>query len=229
MDSHGCLVDMIREITAITVQKHNTGRLNISLDGEYALSLDRLTAAWLKVGRKLSDEDIKTLKARDEQETAFNRTLHYLSFRARSEAELLTYLSEKGYSDSVSQIVMERLKAEGLISDKRFASDWIDNRVSFRPRSQFHLRAELRRKGIQDEIIDSALQRADLDDLALAMEAGKKLARRYLGSNWQDFRKKMIPALGRRGFDYETANSVTRQLWEETQTQHPGRNEKMEQ
>lgn len=225
MDSHGCLIDMTRKITAISVQKHNTSRLNISLDGEYAFSLDRLTAAWLKVGRKLSDEEMETLKARDEQEVAFNRALHYLSFRARSEAELLTYLSGKGYSDSVSQTVMERLKAEGLISDHRFASDWIDNRVSFRPRSQVQLRAELRRKGLQDEIIETALQKADLDDTDLAIEAGKKLARRYSGSDWQDFRKKMIPALARRGFNYETANVVTRQLWDETQTQDPERNE----
>lgn len=223
MDSHGCLIDMTRKITAISVQKHNTSRLNISLDGEYAFSLDRLTAAWLKVGRKLSDEEMETLKARDEQEVAFNRALHYLSFRARSEAELLTYLSGKGYSDSVSQTVMERLKAEGLISDHRFASDWIDNRVSFRPRSQVQLRAELRRKGLQDEIIETALQKADLDDTDLAIEAGKKLARRYSGSDWQDFRKKMIPALARRGFNYETANSVTRQLWDEAQTQDSGR------
>lgn len=225
MDSHGCLIDMTRKITAISVQKHNTSRLNISLDGEYAFSLDRLTAAWLKVGRKLSDEEMETLKARDEQEVAFNRALHYLSFRARSEAELLTYLSGKGYSDSVSQTVMERLKAEGLISDHRFASDWIDNRVSFRPRSQVQLRAELHRKGLQDEIIETALQKADLDDTDLAIEAGKKLARRYSGSDWQDFRKKMIPALARRGFNYETANVVTRQLWDETQTQDPERNE----
>lgn len=225
MDSHGCLIDMTREITAMSAQKRNTSRLNISLDGEYAFSLDRLTAAWLKVGRKLSDEEIETLKSRDEQEVAFNRALHYLSFRARSEAELLTYLSEKGYSDSVSQTVMERLKAEGLISDHRFASDWIDNRVSFRPRSQIQLRAELRRKGLQDEVIETALQKADLDDTDLAKEAGKKLARRYSGNTWQDFRKKMIPALARRGFNYETANIVIRQLWDETQTQGPERNE----
>lgn len=214
---------MTKEITAITAQKRNPSRLNISLDGEYAFSLDRMTAAWLKVGRKLNAEELNALKERDEQEVAFNRALHYLSFRARSETELLSYLSEKGFSDSISQTVMDRLKDEGLINDHRFADDWIDNRVTFRPRSQIQLQAELRRKGLQEDVIQNALQNAELDDHALATEAGKKLARRYAGNPWQAFRQKMIAALARRGFNYETANSVTRQLWDEAQTQDSGR------
>ena len=67
---------MTKEITAITPQKRNTRRLNISLDGEFAFSLDRLTAAWLKVGRKLSQQEIATLQEKDEQEVAFTRALH---------------------------------------------------------------------------------------------------------------------------------------------------------
>lgn len=168
---------MTKEITAITAQKRNPSRLNISLDGEYAFSLDRMTAAWLKVGRKLNTEELNALKERDEQEVAFNRALHYLSFRARSESELLSYLSEKGFSDSISQTVMDRLKDEGLINDHRFADDWIDNRVTFRPRSQIQLQAELRRKGLQEDVIQNALQNAELDDHAWQPKPAR---------NWQD-------------------------------------------
>ncbi|HOH91764.1 MAG TPA: RecX family transcriptional regulator [Anaerolineaceae bacterium] len=143
---------MTKVITAITAQKRNTQRLNISLDGEYAFSLDRLTAAWLKVGRKLSPEEIVSLQEKDEQEVAFNRALRYLSYRARSEAEMRKYLSDKGFSDHVSQTVIDRLKDERLINDPRFAQDWIDNRVSFRPRSQTQLRFELRNKGLSEDL-----------------------------------------------------------------------------
>ena len=36
-------------ITALKVQEHNTGRVNVYLDGEFAFGLSRITAAWLKV------------------------------------------------------------------------------------------------------------------------------------------------------------------------------------
>lgn len=214
---------MTKVITAITAQKRNTQRLNISLDGEYAFSLDRLTAAWLKVGRKLSPEEIASLQEKDEQEVAFNRALRYLSYRARSEAEMRKYLSDKGFSDHVSQTVIDRLKDERLINDPRFAQDWIDNRVSFRPRSQTQLRFELRNKGLSEDLIEDALQEADLDDIELACVAGKKLVGRYARLGWLDFRQKLGAALARRGFSYETVHSVTRQLWDECQTQTPVR------
>jgi len=214
---------MTKVITAITAQKRNTQRLNISLDGEYAFSLDRLTAAWLKVGRKLSPEEIVSLQEKDEQEVAFNRALRYLSYRARSEAEMRKYLSDKGFSDHVSQTVIDRLKDERLINDPRFAQDWIDNRVSFRPRSQTQLRFELRNKGLSEDLIEDALQEADLDDIELACVAGKKLVGRYARLGWLDFRQKLGAALARRGFSYETVRSVTRQLWDECQTQTPAR------
>jgi len=216
---------MTKVITAITVQKRNTQRLNISLDGEYAFSLDRLTAAWLKVGRKLSPEEIVSLQEKDEQEVAFNRALRYLSYRARSEAEMRKYLSDKGFSDHVSQTVIDRLKDERLINDPRFAQDWIDNRVSFRPRSQTQLRFELRNKGLSEDLIEDALQEADLDDIELACVAGKKLVGRYARLGWLDFRQKLGAALARRGFSYETVRSVTRQLWDECQTQTPARDQ----
>lgn len=216
---------MTKVITAITAQKRNTQRLNISLDGEYAFSLDRLTAAWLKVGRKLSPEEIVSLQEKDEQEVAFNRALRYLSYRARSEAEMRKYLSDKGFSDHVSQTVIDRLKDERLINDPRFAQDWIDNRVSFRPRSQTQLRFELRNKGLSEDLIEDALQEADLDDIELACVAGKKLVGRYARLDWLDFRQKLGAALARRGFSYETVRSVTRQLWDECQTQTPARDQ----
>ncbi len=196
---------MTKVITAITAQKRNTQRLNISLDGEYAFSLDRLTAAWLKVGRKLSPEEIVSLQEKDEQEVAFNRALRYLSYRARSEAEMRKYLSDKGFSDHVSQTVIDRLKDERLINDPRFAQDWIDNRVSFRPRSQTQLRFELRNKGLSEDLIEDALQEADLDDIELACVAGKNWsadmpglaglifspkARRGFGATWFQLRNR---------------------------------------
>ena len=51
------------KITAITRQKRNKERVNIFIDGSYAFSLAEITAAWLKVGQELSQEDINRLDA----------------------------------------------------------------------------------------------------------------------------------------------------------------------
>ena len=202
-----------RKITAIEPQKRHKERLNIHLDGEYAFSLDRLTAIWLQEGQALSLEDVTRLQQKDVLETAYRRALHLLSFRARSAQELERFLQDKGYEpDQISQ-VNARLQAEGYLNDQRFAEDWISNRVAFRPRSGKQIRFELLRKGIDRETADEALVNAKLDEDVLALEAGRKLAGRYARLDKKEFMLKLGAALARRGFNFEAAKAASKQLW----------------
>jgi regulatory protein len=214
---HGCLVRMKKTITEISAQKRNRRRVNISLDGSYAFSLDRMTAAWLQVGRELSDGEIEQIQMRDEVEVSFNQALNLLSHRSRSVAEMTRYLEGKGYAPGTLKAVLARLEEEGLLNDDRFAREWIENRNTFRPRSQSQLKAELRFKGLAESSIDSALEESGVDDAALAMTAARKQAHRYLSSNYDIYRKRLGNALLRRGFSYATVNDTLRTLWDEMQ------------
>ena len=208
---------MKKTITEISAQKRNRRRVNISLDGSYAFSLDRMTAAWLQVGRELSDAEIEQLQMRDEVEVAFNQALNLLGHRSRSVAEMTRYLEGKGYAPGTLKAVLAQLEEEGLLNDDRFAREWIENRSTFRPRSQSQLRAELRFKGLEESSIDSALEESGVDDAALAMAAARKQAHRYLSSDYETYRKKLGNALLRRGFSYATVNDTLRTLWDEMQ------------
>lgn len=221
---------MEKTITGIEAQKRNRSRVNIDLDGAYAFSLDRLTAAWLKPGRKLSEQQIAQLLAKDEQESAYNRALHFLSFRSRSQKEVTTYLQQKGYADSVIAAVLTRLEADGLLDDARFSREWVENRATFRPRSQWLLSRELQQKGIAESTAQAALAEADLDDTDLALQAAKRVASRYADLPWKDFLPKVGAYLQRRGFSAQIARTVSRQLWTEIQASRPQQNinEKLE-
>jgi regulatory protein len=214
---HGCLVRMKKTITEINAQKRNRRRVNISLDGSYAFSLDRMTAAWLQVGRELSDMEIEQLQMHDEVEVGFNQALNLLSHRSRSVAEMTRYLEGKGYAPGTLKAVLARLEEEGLLNDDRFAREWIENRNTFRPRSQSQLKSELRFKGLAESSIESALEESGVDDAALAMAAARKQAHRYLSSDYEIFRKRLGNALLRRGFSYATVNDTLRTLWDEMQ------------
>ncbi len=214
---HGCLVRMKKTITEISAQKRNRRRVNISLNGSYAFSLDRLTAAWLQVGRELSDAEIEKLQLSDEVEVGFNQALNLLSHRSRSVAEMTRYLEGKGYAPETIKAVLVRLEEERLLNDDRFAKEWIENRNTFRPRSQSQLKAELRFKGLAESSIESALEESGVDDATLAMAAAQKQAHRYLSSDYENYRKKLGNALLRRGFSYATVNETLRTLWDELQ------------
>jgi regulatory protein len=206
---------MANLITDIQAQKRNRNRVNIYLGGQYAFSLDRMAAGWLTVGLALSDEDISRLQEKDEFETALNRAMHFLSFRARSQQEMQTYLLKKGFEPALIDRVITRLKEEKLVDDLDFAQNWLDSRQRFRPRSKSLMKLELRQKGVAETEIEQAIQSSNLDDLELALTAGRKLSRRYQLLDKLEYNRKLGAALQRRGFSYGVVRDCLSLLWKE--------------
>ena len=205
----------MKEITAIEPQRKNPQRVNVYLDGEFAFGLSRIVAAWLKTGQEISDEKIASLKADDERELTYQKALHFLSYRPRSAAEVRQNLTKRGISGTVVEEAILRLQRVGLVDDEAFARAWVENRNEFRPRSKSALRMELRRKGLEEELIRSVLDEL-VDEDALALEAGRKYLRRLAGLEWPDFRRKLGGFLARRGFSYTTLAPVVSKIWEES-------------
>ncbi|MCC6260852.1 MAG: RecX family transcriptional regulator [Anaerolineales bacterium] len=203
----------MQKITAIEPQK-NRNRLNIYLDGAFAFGLARITAAWLKVGDELSAEKIAKLQAEDARERALQQALLFLSYRPRSEKEIRQNLSKHEIPAEIVEETLQRLRADGLANDDKFARVWVENRNTFRPRSRRVLALELRQKGLDDEVVQSAV--ADVDENALAYESAQKRAARFKSLEWSAFRKKLSEYLARRGFPYAVIAPVVSRIWNET-------------
>ncbi len=197
---------MAGQVTKIKVQKRKRDRVNVYLDGEYAFSLEMVVAASLKQGDILSDEEIQDLELRDSVQKAYDRTLNYLAYRPRSGAELRRYLTKRQVAPEVSERVLQRLSAAGLLDDEAFARYWVENRETFRPRGRRALRQELRQKGIDDELIAVILN--EFNEEESAKRAAIKQARRYHNLDDAVFRQKMYSFLRRRGFDYEVVRET---------------------
>jgi regulatory protein len=197
---------MAGKITALQVQKNNKERVNVFIDGEFALGVTMFVAATLSKDQYLSDVEIKKLKQEDERNKAYDRALRFLGYRSRSQAEMTRYLRDKGYPAAVIDDTVSRLIEQQYLDDEAFARFWLENRERFRPRGRQALRYELRQKGIADEIIDTVL--ADLDEDELAWTAVENKLYRWQNLPEQDLKKKLVGFLNRRGFNYETAHNV---------------------
>jgi regulatory protein len=211
---------MSGKITALKVQKRNNQRVNVYLEGEFAFGLARITAAWLRLGQELSDEKIAQLLSEDARESAYQRALHLLERRSRSEAEIRRSLARQEIEEDVINNVIQRLARSDLVNDKKFASLWAENRQEFRPRSRKALAFEMRQKGIASDAIDQVLSGiSDQDEEELAYQAASKQARKYKNLDWPNFRQKMAGFLARRGFNYETSLSAIQRTWQEASDQ----------
>jgi len=210
-------------ITRLIFQKHTSDRVNLYLDGRFAFALPALDAARLHVGQFLDDAAIEHLQAADEQQKAYDRAVHFLGYRPRSRAEVRRHLTEAGIDESLVEATLTRLTAQGYVDDTQFARYWVENRKQFRPKGPQALRQELRQRGVEGDVIESALN--DLDPAESAYQAARGRALR-LADQAQIaptvFRRKLSDFLLRRGFDYEVVHEVVTRLLQEVQRQVDG-------
>ncbi len=205
----------MKKITALGVGRGRGKRVNISLDGKFAFSLEAEVAVkeGLKVELVLSAEQIEALARSDSFQRCLNAAVHYLSYRPRSEAEIRKRLHQRGFDGDNLETVIARLKEQGLVDDMAFAQFWKDNRESFSPRSQWLTKLELRRKGVASDIIDQAVDAIDDDDSAYRALQSKARGLPY--SDYQSFRRRLGEYLKRRGFSYGVINNAVERMWQE--------------
>ena len=206
---------LMATITNITAQKRKKDRVNLFLDGEYAFSLSLFNAAWLKIGQELTAEKIEALKLEDEYERGKEIAMRLLTNRPRSKKEVRDRMREKEIKEAVRERVVDRFEELDLLDDEAFARYWIDQRARFKPRGAPLLRQELRQKGVDQQIINDLLE--DTDDSAAVRQAAEKKARTLMRYPEDQFKKKLIGFLQRRGFSYHDSREVVDELWQQNQ------------
>jgi regulatory protein len=203
---------MAGTITALRFQKRNKNRVNVYVDGQFAFGLAAIEAARLRVGQTLNDDDVARLQMQDEVERAYERTLNFLSYRPRSEAEVRRNLRKKNVEEEVAEVVVGRLMRAGLLNDREFARYWVENRLQFKPRGERALRHELWEKGVPTSIIAETLM--DFDEEAAARKVAEAGARRLSHLEPRDFRRRLERYLARRGFSYAVIGSLVDEMLE---------------
>ena len=202
------------QISAITPQKKNQRRVNIYLDGVFAFGLSDQIAAGLFVGQHLNKDEIAALQHEDAYHSALDLSLYFLHPRPRSCWEVEQRLKKKGFDAPVIEQVVQRLKELDLLDDRIFAKQWIENRDTFRPRSQQLLRQELRRKGVADPIIAELLDERASTDLQAARRLASMRMDRFREADRDEIYKKLGGHLGRRGFSWSTVRVVLDEVWD---------------
>ena len=141
-----------------------------------------------------------------------------LAARARSTGEIRQKLEAYGYMDDTVDMVLYKLEKEGLLDDGAFACEW----AAARARHQIgrgRILRELVHKGVSRDVAERAVDALDREEGdAAALALAQKLLRRYAGE--PDAKKamaKLMAAMARRGYDFESARRAVEQALEEAQ------------
>jgi regulatory protein len=143
--------------------------------------------------------------------------LNFVSIRPRSEKEIREYILKKIHRWKISSAffekVINRLHELGYVDDLKFACAYISSRNRFRPKGKMLIRMELRKKGVDQDCIERALELSigngtEGDQADLARHAAVKKLRSLERYDRTSQRNKLYSFLMRRGFDHTTISSV---------------------
>ncbi|AHE98441.1 regulatory protein RecX [Thioalkalivibrio paradoxus] len=141
---------------------------------------------------------------RDDPDDAYAAALRLLARREHGVLELTRKLQQRGFTADAAGAGVERLVAEELLSERRFAETMARHRL-FQGYGETRIRAELAQHAIDAADIDHAIEALEADWPAQAMHQ----ARRHFGlpPATADDRKRVLRYLLQRGFAAATANA----------------------
>ncbi len=104
--------------------------------------------------------------------------------------------------------VINRLKELSYINDKEFAKDYIQTRLIINPKGENLLKLELRLKGVDRQIIDNAIQSANIDETKVALDVIERKKKSIKRTEGQKRKEKILRLLSSRGFKLETIYKI---------------------
>lgn len=203
-------------ITRMSPQRASDERVNVFLDDVYAfsLSVQTVTDQAVSVGQHLSHADVSRLLHVDEPARAITAALNLLTHRGRSEHELRQRLRQRGFTQDAIDDTIRRVIDWGYLNDEQFASAWVEQRSSSRPRSRRALQHELREKGVDREIIAAAVESANIDELSDARQLAVEKWRKDRDLPLDKRRQRTAGFLARRGYGWDVAGPILKELSE---------------
>lgn len=204
-------------ITAIRAQTRDTRRVNLIIDGEFALgvSLDTLAHEGLFVGQALDAAQIAQLVATDAYDRAKQAAIRLLELRPRSQREIQDRLRQRGFAaDTIAQVVA-RLGEAGLLDDQAFAHYLAEQRTRQAQRGSMAIKQDLQRHGIANHTIQHVMhmQSDATNDTAGAERHAQKLLPRLQHLDRNTFVRRLSGALQRRGYPADVVRTVVRTCW----------------
>lgn len=191
----------------------------VTIDGERTLMITEETFLRFGLidGQALDPERLREMELADGVSRAMTEAHRLVDHRMRTRRELAVRLRARGRPEDVITAVLDRLENVGLIDDGRFARLWIDERLRKRPVGLSLLRRELRQKGIDAEVIESALEESASGEgeAGRAYEALRRQTYRYARLDRDAAHRRMVAFLGRRGFGQDVVYKVVHRVLDE--------------
>ena len=170
----------------------------------------------LEVGQEIDLTEYKNFLLLRQYKPALTYATDRLAAKGYAEKELERTLVRGGYLPETAEMVVLKLHQLSFLNDQTYAETYIESHAAS-GHGQTRIAQDLRRKGIDPDLVKQALENADQD---IQHEAADQLVRKgYLrrtkGEALKKTEQRILGTLLRRGYTYEEAHDAIDRVREE--------------
>ncbi len=207
-------------ITKITRQKNNPERYNIYIEEKYAFAVDEslIVKYQLSKDKVLEDWERDEIVFDDEVRKAFNKALHFLSFRMRSEHEVKKKLLDAEYGEAVVLEAIQKLYQLGFLNDESFSKALLETQKKTSKKGPRAIQQELKKKGIEKSLQEEILETyTEEDQTKIAQGLAEKISNQQSSKTPRQVKQKIQDTLLRKGYSYAIISKVIEEIHFDTQ------------
>ena len=192
------------EITLIEPQKKDKERCNIYVDGKFycGIRLEVAIKYGLKAGTEVDKSKLDEIQLETEKSQAVDKAMTHLSASMKTRRQMSDFLLKKGYTQAVTEYVLEKLEYYKLIDDYAYCRAYV-NSVSGKGKRA--LEAELFKRGADRAAIDEVFSDFEEDG-----EEAKTLLKKYMRGKdvTKENLNKGFKYLLSKGYGYDTVKDA---------------------
>jgi regulatory protein len=153
----------------------------------------------------------------DTESELYDIAVRALMRRAHSVHEMKKKLERRSDNKLLVQLVMARLKENGMIDDARYAKQFARQRTETRKQGKFRIARDLRGRGIPDRHIEAALTEAaqNTDETAMVRQRIERKLRSFRGEIDEKKMASIYASLLRAGFSSDVIRCELRSITRE--------------
>lgn len=162
-----------------------------------------------QVGNVLSESETEWLAEESDRRGAREKALYLLSVQDRSRGELERKLRRE-WGETAACETAAQMEEWGLIDDGNYAARLAQDLRCVKHLSARQAIQELRRRGIDRDLAETAVEAVTTTDFEEALALLQK--KRYNDLSDESTRRRAAALLTRHGFDYDTTNRALREI-----------------
>ncbi len=180
----------------------------ITIDQEtFQLSEDFLVKYQLYLNKQISEDEYNLIKSLTNYSKVYHKTLNYLSYKMRTEYEVVCYLKDNGCIEPFLSEIITKLKSLSYINDENYSNLYVRQQFDVNKKGPLYIKQELLNKQVKLEIIEKSLQyiteeKIESNILGLIKYYDKLNKRKSINQ----LKEAILRNLLTKGYEYEVVN-----------------------